>query len=197
MARLFTADLHLGHVNIIEYSHRPFADVEDMNVALVEGWNAVVTDDDEVWVLGDLAMGRLEQSLAWVELLQGAIVLVPGNHDSCAAYRKGAKKAEGLYPVSSIVQAPTSLVVGGQNVVVDHFPYKGDSGDQDRYVDQRPVDRGRFLLHGHVHDRWRQRGRMINVGVDAWGGRPVAEGDLAALIRDGENDQEVLPWIID
>jgi len=35
---------------------------------------------------------------------------------------------------------------------------------------------------------------MINVGVDAWGGYPVPEEELAALIKAGPRDLEVLPW---
>jgi len=34
MATWFTADLHLGHRNIIDYCDPPFADVEAMNRAL-------------------------------------------------------------------------------------------------------------------------------------------------------------------
>jgi calcineurin-like phosphoesterase family protein len=66
-----------------------------------------------------------------------------------------------------------------------HFPYEGDSQDRDRHLEHRPLDRGGWLLHGHVHDRWRQRGRMINVGVDVHGYRPVAEDAVAALMAGG------------
>ena len=55
----------------------------------------------------------------------------------------------------------------------------GDSGEEDRYVDRRPADDGGWLLHGHVHERWRWHRRMINVGVDVWDYRPVAEAALA------------------
>jgi len=34
----FTADLHLGHRNIISYCERPFLDAAEMNDALIEGW---------------------------------------------------------------------------------------------------------------------------------------------------------------
>jgi calcineurin-like phosphoesterase family protein len=70
-------------------------------------------------------------------------------------------------------------------VLACHFPYRGDSHDQDRYVEHRPVDEGAWLLHGHVHERWRVLDRMINVGVDVWDYRPVSEATLADLIRVG------------
>ena len=72
-------------------------------------------------------------------------------------------------------------------MIACHFPYRGDSHDHDRFVAHRPVDRGAWLLHGHVHERWQERDRMINVGVDAWDYRPVAEEQLAGLIVDANS----------
>jgi calcineurin-like phosphoesterase family protein len=77
MARWYTADLHLGHANIIRYCDRPFSDVDEMNRALIDRWNSVVADDDEVWVLGDVALGPIAQSLALIDELHGDKVLVP------------------------------------------------------------------------------------------------------------------------
>ena len=85
-------------------------------------------------------------------------------------------------------------LAGGIEVRLCHFPYEGDSGERDRYVEERPVDDGRWLLHGHVHETWRQRGRMINVGVDAWAGRPVSEQRLVELIQSGATDRDPLEW---
>ena len=83
MARYFTADLHLGHRNIIDYSGRPFRDVEQMDEALVEGWNATVAPDDEVMVLGDFAMGSIDETLPVAGVLNGRKVLLAGNHVRC------------------------------------------------------------------------------------------------------------------
>ena len=63
MTRWFTADLHFGHANIIRYCDRPWPDVDAMDRGLINRWNATVADDDEVWVLGDVAMGRIDDSL--------------------------------------------------------------------------------------------------------------------------------------
>lgn len=71
MARYWTSDLHLGHVNIIRYCDRPFADVREMNDELIRRWNETVSSDDEVWVLGDVALGPIADSLALVERLAG------------------------------------------------------------------------------------------------------------------------------
>ena len=182
MARLFTADLHLGHANVIRYCDRPFADVDEMDRALVAGWNAVVADDDEVWVLGDLAMGPLAHSLEVAAELQGRKHLVIGNHDRPF---HGKKVDEYEAAGFELHHGTVELVLpGGVVVHACHFPYVGDSGDLDRHVEDRPIDDGGWLLHGHVHEKWRQRGRMVNVGVDAWGGRPVEDHGHRGAGRD-------------
>jgi len=78
MTRYWTSDLHLGHTNIIRYTGRPFADVDEMNRALIEQWNDVVTDTDEVWVLGDVALGRIDETLGLVKQRAGARFCSPG-----------------------------------------------------------------------------------------------------------------------
>lgn len=48
MTTWFTADLHLGHCNIIDYCGHPFEDAEAMNRALIEGSYGAGTDLSEV-----------------------------------------------------------------------------------------------------------------------------------------------------
>lgn len=200
--RYWTADLHLGHANIIRYCDRPYAGPDEMDEDLIERWNEVVGPDDEVWVLGDFALGGLAEHLPLAGRLAGRKTLVAGNHDACWEGRpKGGFErwcAEYLAAgFERIVQPPTTaeLAAGGTTLLVHHFPYHGDSKDDvERFAEQRPADTGGWLLHGHVHDRWRQSGRQINVGVDAWGGRPVGEEALAELIAGGPADRAPLPW---
>ena len=79
-----TSDLHFNHVNILKYEpvNRPFETLEEMNETLIANWNAKVSAEDTVYVLGDLAMGTVEASRACIERLNGKIVLIRGNHDS-------------------------------------------------------------------------------------------------------------------
>lgn len=41
--KFYIADWHYGHANIMAYDNRPFTWVDDMNKALVERWNRVVS----------------------------------------------------------------------------------------------------------------------------------------------------------
>ncbi len=73
------ADPHVGDERIRKYENRPFASVEEMDAALIAGWNKTVDDTDTVYVLGDFgAEGREAEILAQ---LKGRKLLVKGNHD--------------------------------------------------------------------------------------------------------------------
>ena len=200
MARFFTSDLHLGHANIIGYTGRPYDSVEQMNADLVERWNSLVGEHDEVWVLGEVAMGRLDDSLAYVQLLNGTKFLIPGNHDRMFKCQ-GTKYTNACRRYldagfTEILDDAQYARVGSDKVRLSHFPYEGDSrhGYEDRYQEYRPPNEGLFLLHGQTHGLWRRNGRMVDVGVDAWGGYPVHEADLVWILSQAEESIGPIPW---
>jgi calcineurin-like phosphoesterase family protein len=186
----YSADLHLGHSNIIKYCDRPWDNVQAMNDSLVERWNAVVAGDDTVWVLGDVAL--TPRAIYPVARLNGIKILVAGNHDACWTGHRRTERARRTIPTyleagfaavheSGIV---TNHVIGSKPVVLAHLPYAGDHTETDRYAEHRPADNGLPLICGHAHTAWKTSGRQINVGVDVWDYRPVAESTLADLISD-------------
>lgn len=75
----FIADLHFGCKN--EYDKKTLEDDD----RIIKYWNAVVTQKDDVWILGDIGKegsrkdnDYLVQKLA---LLKGKKHLIRGNHD--------------------------------------------------------------------------------------------------------------------
>lgn len=50
----FTSDLHLGHANVIRHCNRPFSSAEELDEVLIQNWNSRVTNNDTVYILGDL-----------------------------------------------------------------------------------------------------------------------------------------------
>lgn len=188
MALWLTSDLHFGHENIIRYCDRPFADVDEMDDELVRRWNERVAPDDVVWVLGDVALGPIHASLRKVAALAGEKHLVAGNHDRCwPGNRKHERWIEEYRDAGFVEIVTTAEIDLGDGLVLPacHFPYRGDSHDDDRFVPYRPVDDGGWLLHGHVHERWKVDDRQINVGCDVWDYAPVAAAALRALVDAG------------
>lgn len=61
---LFTADQHLGHTNIIKLCGRPFADVWEMDEALINNCNPRVTNGDTVYIIGNHDNGWQKSAMA-------------------------------------------------------------------------------------------------------------------------------------
>ena len=81
--RYFTSDTHYGHQNIIRFCERPYVDVHHMNVDLVNRAAGMVNVGDEVWHLGDVALGYLDSTLTNLARIAVDVTLVAGNHDRC------------------------------------------------------------------------------------------------------------------
>lgn len=185
----FSADHHFCHANIIRYCGRPFASVEEMNEALVQRWNEVVGGSDTVYYLGDFSLTT--HALArFLPQLNGEKFLVMGNHDVChPCNKKKAEAALHLYAESGfkILGLEASLDICGEKVRLHHMPYQEDAGadgyvQAPKHLKYRPKDDGMWLLHGHVHEKWKTKDKMINVGVDVWDFCPVPLGTIEAII---------------
>ncbi len=190
MATWWTSDTHFSHTNIIRYTNRPFAGVDEMNAHLIARWNERVSPTDDVWHLGDLALGRdISRQVMMTASLNGKRRLIPGNHDRVASFFEGGDQRarfRRVYEDAGWEIMPEQLEhqIDGHRVVVCHFPYTGDSlPGRDRYQAHRPVDRGLPIIHGHVHADFVQRGRQFNVGVDVRGYAPVAEQEIASWLN--------------
>lgn len=178
----FTSDQHFGHANIIKYCQRPYTDVYQMNQSLIDNYNEIVQDDDEVYMLGDISMNsKILHHI--MPQLKGIKHLIIGNHDSCFPLRKKhLKNQEQDYePYFETINRGSSVWLDYKEItyILNHFPYKNivDEYD-DRYSDLRPEKfnvPNIILLCGHVHEKWKTSGLgAINVGVDVWNYRPVS-----------------------
>lgn len=80
----FTSDCHFGHKNVLNFCHRPYKDVKDMEKALIANWNAKVTNTDIVFVQGDFMwFDSAHEFNRIVKKLNGmTIYFISGNHDN-------------------------------------------------------------------------------------------------------------------
>lgn len=162
MAVFFTSDTHFGHGGARGLYRRPFASVAEMDAAMVDRWNAVVGPEDEVWHLGDVAIGLRGPALAALlaQLHGRRKHLVTGNNDGPATTALDAWAS---------VQPYAEITVEGVGLVLCHYPFRT----------WRNMGRGWWNLHGHSHGRLKPLPRQADAGVDAWDFRPVA---LAAIL---------------
>lgn len=178
----FTADPHFGHRLVAGL--RGFDDPIAHDEAIVDNWCAAVRPDDQVWVLGDLAVSSPKAALGTLGWLPGRKHLILGNHDTAHAMHRTAHKHQGAYlAVFESVQLAARRRIAGQVVLLSHFPYSADRAEV-RYPQWRLPDLGTWLLHGHTHSPERRTGpREIHVGLDAWGLAPVSLERIEGLMQ--------------
>ncbi len=149
----FTSDWHLGHTNVIKYCNRPFKNADEMDKTIIDNFNEIVKSDDTTYLLGDFCFHKNVQY--YMDLLNGYKIFIWGNHDRNKLFKS----------------FPSECVYEGYNVKIhmNHFPANSPVGDA---YDLRLV--------GHVHEKWKTKDGMINVGVDQWDFKPVS---IKQLIR--------------
>lgn len=213
MARWFSADTHFGHTNVIKFCARPFSDADEMNNKIINTFNEYVSPEDELWILGDLAMGDISKTLPLLSRILAKKVLVLGNHDRAHPYY-GSKHAQWQDRYRFDTQAEIVhfgnteiLLKNGNHAFVSHFPYgektvhpytnrasKVETGD--KFAKYRVIDDGAsWLICGHVHEKWAVQGRQINVGLDAWGGRLVSEEEIIEIIAGEATNKSRILWL--
>jgi calcineurin-like phosphoesterase family protein len=187
MSKIYlTSDEHYDHQNIIVFCVRPFNDVSDMQRGLIERHNAVVSKDDVVYHVGDFSMS--EKTVPFIlPQLNGVHYLVSGNHDKVHPVQKKHEDAVVRYRQYGFAGVYNELR-NFHGFLVSHMPYLGQEEGKHgtKYSEYRPVDKGSFLLCGHVHQQWKTKDRMFNVGIDVWDYRPVALDTLISM-RDNHN----------
>lgn len=196
--KFYTSDLHLFHrkIPIYEPSRAHYSSINEMNETIIDNINSRCTKDDELWILGDMSLGKTKDVLELIQFVEPTIYLISGNHDPTWTYKKRHTRMIERYLEAGIasIADETTAEVQGVRVVLSHFPYKGspdgDHTPEDRYVSARPDNRGSWLLCGHVHSLWLQRGKQINVGIDAnpAGHFPYSETEIYEMIQKGPQD---------
>lgn len=162
MTVFFTSDTHFGHAGALGRFARPFASVAGMDAAMAARWNAAVGADDDVWHLGDFALGRTAEAMAaLLRRLNGRKHLVAGNNDGPAT-RALAEWAS--------VQDYAEIAADGVRLVLCHYAFRTWNG----------MYKGAWNLHGHSHGQLGRMARQADVGVDVWDFRPVTFAAIRA-----------------
>jgi calcineurin-like phosphoesterase family protein len=166
----FTADLHLGHKRILTLGKgRPFADIQDHDEALIDGWRDRVQPGDRVYFLGDFALCKPPQARAYFDRLPGQKHLIVGNHDNEAIRKLPWASVHELRTVGIRGIWWRDQLVPAQRLTMCHYPLMTWPGS----------GRGCGQLHGHCHGNLVDTGQpRIDVGVDANGYLPLSIQDV-------------------
>lgn len=185
MANYITSDLHLGHRAIINYcppTRRHFTDVDQMNETIVSNINSVVTEEDTLYILGDIAFMPPARACEFLKRINGSKVIVWGNHDH--KLRRSTEFAsqkslmgvvwEGDYKEQTFVVDDVR-----QQIMMMHFPIFSFNGQR----------HGAIHCHGHRHSYHEYRNtfgpnvRCIDIGLEGNSLMPYCIEDLVREMR--------------
>lgn len=166
MQIFFTSDTHFYHKNVIEYCNRPWASVEEMNEGLIERWNAKVTQEDIVFHLGDVAFCGTDRLKPIMDRLNGTEILVKGNHDRSDTAMLASGFSYVMKSLDLLLPLEFDESKFGTAIYLHHQPILD-------FAETSSYQNCRYHFCGHVHNKWKRQGNIINVGVDVWNYEPV------------------------
>lgn len=166
------SDTHFGHANICRFLDkdgnkvRPWDEVDKMDKDMIEYWNAVVSDEDRVYHLGDVVINRRALSILYA--LKGRKKLIKGNHDIF--------KLADYAPFFDDIEAYHKL----GDLWLSHVPVH--EGSLPRWA--------RANVHGHLHQnrvltKWDKiDARYFNVSVEHTDFRPILLEEVSRRIDE-------------
>lgn len=164
----FTADLHLGHSNILKHCKRPFATIEDMDTAIIRTINDTVSKDDVLWILGDFSWKPATYGFYRKQLAVRQIHVIQGNHDHPS-----------LKKFVSSVESVVYRRFGTQRFFLSHYPHHSWRGS----------NHGSIHLYGHSHGTLEEKlnqqypsRKSMDVGIDVeW--RPFSLDEILGRFK--------------
>lgn len=166
----FIADTHFGHSKIIEYEHRPFCSVLEMDRSIIKLWNQSVKPNDIIFILGDLTFHNFEDTKNIVSKLHGKKILIRGNHD---------KQREAFYLNSGIHKVYDFPIIYNDFWMLSHKPMYTNSNMP--YAN----------IFGHVHTDKAYTdysSQTFCVSVERIGYKPISFDEIKKHMKKAEKE---------
>ena len=148
----------------------------EMNEEYVKRWNRMVSNDDDVYVLGDLMLGNNDIGVHYLNQLNGNIHVVLGNHDT--------PTRQNIYVgMENIIEIQWAIMLNYKkyHFFMTHFPCMTGN------LEKESLKQMTLNLYGHTHQKtnfYEDRPYMYHVGVDSHNGYPVLLDDIIQEMKD-------------
>lgn len=168
------SDAHFDHSNIIKFVFRPFRSTKQMNEELLSNWNFTVKENDAIYFLGDLSVGRHRRPIDyWLGKLNGEIFFIRGNHDEDTITR------------AVIIPDRYGIQYGKYKFLLRHDP-------------KRPFGYDSWIIHGDKHNNSlkkypfiNQKNKTVNVCAELVDYTPLSLDKLILLIETGRSYETI------
>ena len=139
-----SSDFHFSHSNVIKYcgeSRGHFTSVDEMNEALIDNFNNLLTECDTLIIVGDIGFAKPTEICEYLNRISCKKIIVWGNHDSKLRYSSEFSKAQNIIDTLDYLEFTHELDGKKHPICVMHFPL----------LEWHRKHRGSFHFHGHQH----------------------------------------------
>lgn len=174
-----TSDLHIGHDKEFIWKARGFNSIEEHDTAILLHCNEIIGPEDELYILGDLAMSgdEKEWNRIYNQLVCQNVHYIQGNHDT--NYKMDLYDGYGFnfHGYADMIKYQKKAFY------LSHYPTMVENKEDKKFL---------WNLSGHTHSKNKfEYGQyhIYNVAVDAHNCYPVSIEDIIKDIRNYSNIQ--------
>lgn len=167
-----TSDLHFCHDREFVWQARGFQNVEEMNEAIVERFNSVISPEDTLYILGDVMLNDNEKGEELLSRMNGKKIFIRGNHDTSTRveiYKKYTNEE---------IKWANMIKYKKKNIYLSHHPtIVTNAGELHNLI---------INFYGHTHQKtnfYQDYVNMYHVGVDSHNCYPVLIDDAIEEIK--------------
>jgi len=162
----FISDTHFGHTNVIKYSNRPYATVQEMDESIILNWQQNVRPNDYIFHLGDMGMLDTDRLRKIIMRLPGQKYWIKGNHDKRTKFNQVRDLFVGIYDYleidvsdKNIINSDPHRASNKQRIILFHYSCR--VWNRSHF--------GSWQLYGHSHGSLEDSKNLLSmdVGVDA------------------------------
>ena len=191
MSKVFiSSDHHFSHSNIAKFcpwSRGEFVkddktDLDSMHQAIIDRHNALVSEDDLVYLLGDFSFGKPAASMDFMMHLNGKKILIHGNHDRKLIASNEFRDSSIRRMAGLIEDTPYKMIShkhpgSGANygIALFHFPISEWDG----------CHRGSLHCYGHQHGGGvTSLFRCMDIGLDTNDLKPYDMDEVVRVLSE-------------
>lgn len=181
----FTSDLHIGHDKPFIWQARGFNSIEEHDTQILLRWNAIVSPEDTVYILGDLCLGGNEPEWNRIyKVLNGHKKFIHGNHDTLTKIKRYVNE----YNMEDLGLATIYKYSKKKKFYLSHYPTLVDNHESDKFF---------WNLSGHIHSKYLFNTRLecvYNVAMDAHNCTPISIEQIIKDIEEYKIELEKEKW---
>lgn len=170
MAIYLTSDTHFGHDREFLWGPRGCKSVQENNDWIDQRFASVLTEEDDLYILGDLMLGDNSIGLEYLRRLPCQIHIVRGNHDTDTRWEL-YKQLPNVVELDDVIR----LKYGKYRFYLSHYPTLTGNLESE-HLTQMEIN-----LYGHTHQKtnfFKDMPFMYHVGVDSHDCLPVLLDDI-------------------